>query len=545
MDVVIFKARGRGGYIYDMSINPLVDFSILKRTRKIDKIEVITPKISIEKAEIILKSIYGVSSIIGKLISSQDYMINNILRKNDVKKIKYEINNGIEIPSPQKIASVEEIIVGKILSLEKLLGIKDKLGITSEEMTIIIQTLYCQRRIKMTCAIHKVKNKHTCFICNREPCPSCTLGIEKDDILVYAADNYSISIPENIILKDKRLSDVIKDAQNDFTNFLKSKKLSCVIWCAPSAFEYDIVSTGVFNIIRRGGRVLYITSTAMAYSTKEFFGNNFYGAKVGIVTNVFSRGENLDITICSYDNYPCFYKSFDLVILDVRYSFIYRPMINTKYVCPKAAKEKGKFVTISYVVEKEKNSLINTTTDPLILPVTYIKKPIPEPRIITSRYLKSPEAFIPQMAMDLINWSISEGIRVVIFVPDEEGLYKVYFYLSTLEGFEKDSIDVSDEDEKAGLLRFKRKESKILISKDFKDTLHLMEDVNVVVMFSDEGIYSTETLIYMSSMATMQNNKKLGEVVFVATQESEAMSLAKSAIRNLNKIAWDKGYLKK
>jgi hypothetical protein len=47
----------------------------------------------------------------------------------------------------------------------------------------------------------------------------------------------------------------------------------------------------------------------------------------------------------------------------------------------------------------------------------------------------------------------------------------------------------------------------------------------------------------MSSMAIWHTGHSQGEVVFVANQEDERMALAKGAIRNINKVAWEKGYL--
>lgn len=90
MNAVIYRARGKNGYIYDKSFNPLMDFEILKRTRNIEKIEVVTPDIPFELAEVILKSIYDTSMFIGKLISSDDFLLNRTLKKYKIEKKKPE-----------------------------------------------------------------------------------------------------------------------------------------------------------------------------------------------------------------------------------------------------------------------------------------------------------------------------------------------------------------------------------------------------------------------------------------------------------------------
>jgi late competence protein required for DNA uptake (superfamily II DNA/RNA helicase) len=225
--------------------------------------------------------------------------------------------------------------------------------------------------------------------------------------------------------------------------------------------------------------------------------------------------------------------------------FLERPSQNIEYIYQRAVKEKGKFLNITCCPERDRKSIFKSPPEIINIPVTYMKNPIPEPRIITSRFLKGADAFFPQIVMDLIRWSIEEGLRLIIFVPDEGELHKVYYYLVNMEGIDRYSIDISHEGEKSPLMRFKRREVGILLSDDLSDCTHIIEDVNVVVMQSDEEVYRVDTLINMAAMAAMHTGKELREVVFVATQENETLSLAKSTIRNINRISWEMGYIKR
>lgn len=545
VNVVIYKTRGKNGYLYDMSLNPLVDFEILKGTRKIEYLEVVTPEISVEEAEKILKNIYGISSIVGKIVPSQDYLINNNLRRFKIKRISRIISSGCAIPSNDEISRVEEYIKGKIVSFHRLESLKQRLGIRYDRLIDIIQVLYCERRIKMIPSVRKIKNKCICSFCLREECSDCCLGFKNDDVLLYAADNYNFDIYSEININKKKMGESIKGAYDGVVSFIKSKKDYALLWCAPNAFEYEVLKGGLFEVIKSGGKALFVTSTGLTNEVKENFKRLLEGARVDVTDGITPNFRDLDISICSYSDYPCFYKAFDLVIYDERLAFIDKPLDNMVFICQRAVKERGKFVNIACTPERKKKGILKYSPDIIAIPTNYAKNPIPEPRIVTSRYLKGPEAFIPPMAIDVIKWSLREGSSVIIFVPDDGSFNRMYYYLTSLEGIDRNIIDISEEREKETLLRFKKKEVKILISLDFRDALHVMEDVNVIVMDSDDEKYTIDTLVYMSAIAALNIKNKLGEVVFVASQETEVMSLAKSTIRGINKIAWEKGLIRR
>lgn len=545
MNVVIYKARGKGGYLYDMSLNPLVDFEILKGTRKIEYLEVITPEISLENAEKILKNIYGISSIVDKIVPSQEYLVNNNLRKYKIKRTSKIISQGSGIPSKDEVSRVEEYIKGKIVSFARLEALKEIIGIKQDSLIDIVQVLYCERRIRMIPSVRRVKNRSICSFCLREECNDCCLGFRRDDVLLYAADNYNFDIYPEINMNKKKLGESIKEAYDGIVNFVKSKRDYAVLWCAPNTFEYEALKGGLFEVLKRGGKGLFVTSTSLTNEVRENLKKLLDGARIDVTDGLTPNFRDLDISICSYSDYPCFYKAFDFVIYDERLTFIDRPLDNMILICQRAVKERGKFLNITCTPERRKKGILKSSPDIITIPINYAKNPIPEPRIVTSRYLKGPEAFIPPMAMDVIRWSLGEGTGVIIFVPDEGDLNRVYYYLTTLEGLDRNIIDISEEREKNTLLKFKKKEIQILISLDFKDALHIMEDVNVIVMDSDDEKYTTDTLVYMSAVAALNIKNKLGEVVFVASQETEVMTLAKSTIRGINKIAWEKGLVRR
>lgn len=545
MDVFVYKAKGKDGYLYDISFNPTIDFEILKRTRKVKAIEIITPGVSVASAQEILRGVYGKSSVFGKLVSSQEYIINSVLKKLNINKIIKRVTEGGFIPSAEELCLLEEQIAGRMISLDRLVKIGFELGFNEEKVINIIQSLYCERRIKMIPARKRTGNRIVCSICNKEVKTGCCMEFDEGDILLYAADNYSISKSKSIHVRTGKTNEIIKKAEEGFIEFINSKKNNGILWCAPNSFEYSSITEGIGEVIKDGGKVLYVTSTFLCNEALEALREKIEGAEIEFIYGFNKDFRKKDVCICSYSECLLFYKAFDLVVLDLRYVFLEKPIQNLTYIYQRAVKEKGKFLSITCCPERDKRGLFRNAPEIIPIPVTSSKNPIPEPRIITSRFLKGAEAFFPQIVIDVIRWSLEEERRVIIFVPNEGEVHKVYYYLTHFEGVDRDLIELSYKRDKAPLMRFKRGEVQLLISMDFKDTTCMIEDVNIIAMNSDDEAYEVDTLINISAMAAMGTGRKLKEVMFVATQENEKLSLAKSTIRNINRISWEMGYIKR
>lgn len=540
MYVCIYKARGKNGYIYDMSLNPLVDFEILKNTRNINNIEVITPPISIKDADEILKSIYETPSIISRIITSGDFYIKNKLKKLGLKRTSKIITSGCILPSKEEISKLEKYITGRVMTFKRLNEIKQNIGIKSNILDII-QVLYCERRIKVVPAVRNSRGKSICSFCDREKCESCNFGFIEDDIMLYAADNYNISIPNKVINKLSNTKDDIKNISLNINKFINSKKSSLIFWCVPHSFQYEALIPGIVNVINNGGRILYVTSSLSTYEVMETLKASISDVRIGNTNRYDINLTELDISVCSYNEYPCFHKAFDIVILDERDFFIQRPVNNINYICKRAVKERGKFISITCYSNNKKG--LKAYSEVITVPVSNSRNPIPEPKVVVSRFLKNDEPFMPPMAVEIINWSISQGAKVIVFTPNEFYMRRVYYYLTDVEDIDKVNIDTSDADDKTSFIMFKKGNIDILISCDFKDALHIVKNTNVIVMYGDDKVYGVDTLINMSAMASFYSLTKPGEAVIVCANENDTISNAKSVIRSINKIAWEKNYV--
>ena len=545
MFVDIYRAKGKNGYIYDITFNPIIDFNILKSTRNVKSMEIIAQRIEFQYAYSVIKSIYKMPAFLARLTANSRDISNIVFKRSKLKikcsPIKYE---KVDI-SNSDLSKIEEIIIGRIISLERLIEISKNLGYERGDTINIIQALYCERRIKMMPSRINRKNERICNISKKKACKDCSMGFKRDDILLYAADNYNVKITRNINIKKMELERMYNDAKVGVNNFIKLKNSNCSIICAPGAFEVEVLSEPLGSIIKNGGRILFITSNISMRKVEEGFKNSIEGVKVKIIGDEFVNFRDFDICISSYENYKCFHKAFDVVVLDYMKAFIKEPPKNFICTAKRGTKEGGKFIFISCSGDELKNEKIDGSK--IMIPVSQHKNPIIEPRIVVSKVLNDETPFIPEMAAEIIEWSISRNIRVFIFVPDEEKLHKVYFYITEIMKCKSDLVQISTEKEKDGIAYFRKGICSILISSDLKDALLNFDNVNVIVMYSDCKFYTLSRLINLSAIAVEKNFNKFDtrQVLYVGSQESEEMSLAQKKIRYLNEVGWEKGYLKK
>lgn len=540
MEVYLYKARGKGGSIYDITLNPNIDFEVLRKIRGISNIEILTDKIDLSVAEEIINQIYS-GNFIGKFISLQEYYLNKILKSYGIKKESRFITSGKPLPKVEDLERIEEYIKGKVISFRYLMELDEIKNMDFESVVDVVQTLYCERRIKYTKAVKKIKNKEVCSLCEKEKCDVCNFEHIEDDILLYAADNYNNLKPPHIEPIINRSSQATLNTLKEVTEFIKSKREKCMLLSSPKAFSIDVLVEAVYEVLKVGGRVLYITSPKFMNEAKQEFQSKINGARVEIVLGRKAKLVECEIIVTSYTDYPCFYKSFDFVIFDKRLLFLDLHSIQDE-IFKKAKKERGKFLKISVSLNEDDK---REYKEMIYMPVDGIKKPMPEPMNIISRYLDGTEDFIPQMAIDFILFTISKKNSLIIFVPDEGYIQKVYYILSQTLNVDVDLIDYSTHKDKDGLFRFMKKECGILISSDAADAYLSYENTNVIIMYSDNRAYTLEAIIYMCQIPMNFQGKRIGEVYFVSCQDTENMQMAKSTIRVLNKVAWEKGYLKK
>ena len=193
--------------------------------------------------------------------------------------------------------------------------------------------------------------------------------------------------------------------------------------------------------------------------------------------------------------------------------------------------------TIIYTIEK----LIDEGEIVDLAPIQ-IKTPFVEPRVIQTRVNLCED--IPYILYECIEWFIREKKKIVIYVPNEEALNKVYSYYQKKIKLKYVEIVPIAKNEDENFIRdiLKNKNEATIIITD--NVCALFEDTNIngaIVLFADDEFYSTRKLLFLCG-EIYRINKDLPEVLLVAKTESESMDRIKAITRNINKRVWKESF---
>lgn len=250
------------------------------------------------------------------------------------------------------------------------------------------------------------------------------------------------------------------------------------------------------------------------------------------------KESNDNLVFVNFKNIQNIKSCYDLCIIDdiSKYSTLskeeIREVIEYMYLYSKRI--------ISYSIEKIIN--MGTTLDiaDLIRREVFV-----EPRIITTRVKLDED--MPYTLYDYLMWFKSNNKKVIIYVPNEEKINKVFNYytnelkikdIKIIKFLKNNSIKDIEH-----IYKIKNK-SAFIITNNIREYSKGEEDIDIVVLFADEDFYNYKKIIYFcADVGKNIKNKYRGEVLLVSKDISEDMDLAKDMARSYNKNIWEKGLL--
>jgi late competence protein required for DNA uptake (superfamily II DNA/RNA helicase) len=179
----------------------------------------------------------------------------------------------------------------------------------------------------------------------------------------------------------------------------------------------------------------------------------------------------------------------------------------------------------------------------LFHPISNNGRPLIEPRIINTRINVNED--LPLVVYDYISWSIFSGKKVIIYVPDDEKVENISNYLLNFKDQLTKNIYIYKRTQKNKnvIEKFKVSVKGIIITDCFEQEEMELQEVNVMVFFADNELFDYKKLVYLTSRANKCLSESREEVIFLSNETSEEMDKAKDILRELNRKAWEEGFL--
>lgn len=313
------------------------------------------------------------------------------------------------------------------------------------------------------------------------------------------------------------------------------RKESKILTITTSPYNTNLIYSSIISeVIRKKGKVIYIWGNEE--EDRELINN--IKLKISSIKYAFLKSgqEDLDITFTSFENIINIRGYYDLCIIDDISAF---SLMNKENIVELL---EGIYLynkrIIIYSIEKvvlmgsliELASVVNNV-------------PFVEPRIINTRINLSED--IPYALYDYLKWFRDNKRRVVIYVPTVEKVNKVYDYYNgvvKLENTKIISFKIGESTKKIDKITNIKDRSVFIITNYYGQYLNKINNLDIVILFSDNRFYSYKKILYLCAEVG-KDNERSGEVLMVSKYISVDMENAKKISRDFNKKIWEKGFL--
>lgn len=171
--------------------------------------------------------------------------------------------------------------------------------------------------------------------------------------------------------------------------------------------------------------------------------------------------------------------------------------------------------------------------------------PIVEPRFVLTRIRL--ENDIPLALYEYLKWFKKNKKRALIIVSSEYMLNKIYNnYYNTLKN---DDIRVVKyvKEQNFGFVEDILEgynDSIFIVTNSIGNYINFIDDLNIVMLFSDNESFSYKEIIYLCG-ALRVSNEFLPEILLVSKEISDDMDKSKNITRGFNQSLWERKLLKK
>ena len=176
--------------------------------------------------------------------------------------------------------------------------------------------------------------------------------------------------------------------------------------------------------------------------------------------------------------------------------------------------------------------------------LVYLLNPMPmiEPRFLNTRIKLEDD--IPLAVYEYVKWFSYNNKNVLIMVPDEEKLSKVYYtYKNNLKDNNAKVVKYEKGDDFKNIKNIVKNEPAFIVTNSMGDYINSIEDVNILILFGDDVSYTYKQIVYLCGCIDVKSDI-LPEVILVSRETSVEMDKSRNIIREFNKKLWEKNLLR-
>ncbi|WP_246066886.1 helicase-related protein [Paenibacillus koleovorans] len=320
---------------------------------------------------------------------------------------------------------------------------------------------------------------------------------------------------------------------------------SFLIWAVTGAGKTEMIFPLIEAELARGGAVLIATPRRdvvleLRPRIERAFPERSVVTLYGGSEDRWKRG---DITLATTHQLMRFHQAFDLIIIDELDAFPYHNNPELQFAAAQVCKPQGLYILLSATPPAQlQREVRRKRLAHVRVPVRFHRHPLPIPKLLRCKRNQP----LSSASIQAIERSLARGAQLFVFVPKIKEVDTIVLQLR--KRLAKHAIPIegtsSQDPERTGKVSdFRAGRIRILVTTTILERGVTVPKTDVFILQADSRLFDEASLVQMAGRAGRSKDDPYGFVYFIAPDKTNAQAGAIRQIRQMNKLAREKGYL--
>ncbi|NUU60915.1 DEAD/DEAH box helicase [Paenibacillus agri] len=324
-----------------------------------------------------------------------------------------------------------------------------------------------------------------------------------------------------------------------------------LLWAVTGAGKTEMIFPLLEAVLGAGGRALVATPRRdVVLELAPRLGRAFPAESLAVLYGGSTeRWVGARMTLATTHQLLRFYHSFDLVIIDELDAYPYHNDPMLAYAARQACKPDGCFIYLSATPPTDMQRQVKSgKLAHARVPVRFHGHPLPLPRHLAADPVRIclKRGALPKKLIQELQISLNRNAQIFLFVSriaHIEGLLVLLrrrFPSVVIEG-------TSSQDAARGekVMAFRDRSISLLVTTTILERGVTVPQSDVFILDADSSLFDEASLVQMAGRAGRSKDDPAGRVFFISPQWSRSQRGAIAQIRTMNRIARQKGYIRK
>jgi len=354
---------------------------------------------------------------------------------------------------------------------------------------------------------------------------------------------------EKLLAWEGTLSAQQEEASHTIQKTIKHNETR-LLWAVAGAGKTEMLFSGIEQALKNGKRVCIASPRVdvcleLAPRLEKAFPKTLLAVLYGDMNEPYKYTQ---LVIATTHQLFRFREAFDVLVIDEIDAFPFHLDQSLQFAANKALKETSALIYLSatpdYAMQKDVQRQKLAAT---ILPARYHGHPLPVPKAKMcfhwrSKVLKNPlkTSFGKAMAA-----RIKEGRKFLVFVPNIEWMHDFEEVLRRLyPEVPFATVSAEDSKRKEKVMKMRANELQFLVTSTILERGVTFPNIDVLVIGAEDRVFTESALVQIAGRCGRSPEYPTGQVLFFHNGQSKALKKAIKQIKNMNRLAKEKGLIK-